>query len=108
MHHFFMLANMNDLETLVVEMAAGLKLLTGMLGLTVAMLPDAERTLVLNALTALETQNGPAEEPGQSQVATRASAEAAKTLAGLIEKFAAELAATREQVDSPQPGPAIA
>jgi hypothetical protein len=66
---------MTDLETLVVEMAAGLKLLTGMLGLTVALLPEADRVIVLKALVALQTESGPTENTDQSKLATRSSAE---------------------------------
>ena len=88
-------SSMNDLETLVVEMAAGLKLLTGMLGLTVALLPDADRAIVLKALAALQTESGPAEDTDQSKVATRSSAEAGRALMTMIENFAADVAARR-------------
>ena len=86
---------MNDLETLVIELAAGVKLLAGMLGLTVALLPEADRMVVMKALTALQAESGSAENTDQSTTATRSSVEAAKTLATLIENFADEIATTR-------------
>jgi len=46
---------MTELEIRVTEMGAGLKLLTGILGLAVSLLPDADRAVVLKALTALQT-----------------------------------------------------
>jgi hypothetical protein len=82
---------MTDTETLMIEMAAGLKLVTGMLGLTVALLPAIDRALVLNALAAFETESGPQGETDHPELATRSSAEAARTLSLLIEKFAAEI-----------------
>ncbi|MGI4792530.1 MAG: hypothetical protein ACRYG8_00295 [Janthinobacterium lividum] len=85
---------MTETEALVIEMAAGLKLVTGMLGLTVALLPAADRALVLKALTALETESGPQGEIDHPELATRASAAAAKALFLLIEKFAVEIRST--------------
>ena len=86
---------MDDLESLIVEMAAGLKLVTGMLGLTVALLPEADRGVVLKALAALRTESDPAQDTDQSQVATRSAAEASTALTIMIEKFATELAADK-------------
>ena len=85
---------MTDAESLVTELAAGLKLVTGMLGLTVALLPEADRALVLKALAALETENGPKSATDHPSLATRSSADAAKTLSMLIEKFASEIRST--------------
>ncbi len=85
---------MTDTEALVLEMAAGLKLVTGMLGLTVALLPEADRALVLKALTALETENGPKSATDHPSLATRSSADAARALSMLIEKFASEIRST--------------
>ncbi len=86
---------MTDLETLVIEVAAGVKLLAGMLGLTVALLPEADRAVVMKALTALQTETSPAEDTDPLKTATKSSSEAAKSLAKLIEDFASEIAATR-------------
>lgn len=86
---------MTDLETRVIEMGAGLKLLTGILGLAVALLPDADRAVVLKALTALQTESGPEENSDESRVAARSEAQAGKALTVMIEKFAAEVAAAR-------------
>ena len=86
---------MTELETRVTEMGAGLKLLTGMLGLTVALLPDADRAIVLKALAALQTESGPEENTDKSRVAARSEVEAGKALTVLIERFAVELAAAR-------------
>lgn len=99
-----MVAAMTDLESLVTELAAGLKLVTGMLGLTVALLPVADRALVLDALAALEAENGPKDEAEQSRVAIRSAAEGARTLTLLVEKFATEIAATRGGPAPSQPG----
>ena len=99
-----MVAAMTDLESLVAEMAAGLKLVTGMLGLTVALLPAADRALVLDALAALEAENAPKDEAEQSQVATKSSAAGARTLTLLVEKFAAEIAASRDGPAPSSPG----
>ena len=85
---------MTDTESLVTELAAGLKLVTGMLGLTVALLPEADRALVLKALAALEAENGPKSSADHPSLATRSSAEAAKALSVLIEKFASEIRST--------------
>ena len=92
---------MTDIETLVIEMAAGLKLVTGMLGLTVALLPEADRALVLNALKALETDSGAQDETGHPGLAARSSSEAAQALSMLIEKFASEIKSTRDSVVEP-------
>ena len=86
---------MTDLETMVIEMAAGVKLLAGMLGLTVALLPEADRAVVMKALAALQAEADPAEDTDPSRTATRSSAEAAKALATLVENFAGEIAMTR-------------
>ena len=86
---------MNDLESMVVEMAAGLKLLTGILGLTVALLPEADRSVVLKALDALRTESDPAQDTDQSHVAARSAAEASVALTIMVEKFSAEIAASR-------------
>ena len=86
---------MNDLETMVIEMAAGLKLLVGMLGLTVALLPEADRAVVVKALAALQAEGSLAEDTDRSKTATKSSVEAAKALTTLIENFASEIAATR-------------
>ncbi len=83
---------MTDLETLVIEMAAGLKVLTSTAALTAALLPPAERQVVLDALTALSAESLPGDLAEQSQVVNQASAEAAKALAAQIAGFAAELA----------------
>ena len=85
---------MTDIESTVIEMAAGLKLVTGMLGLTVALLPEADRALVLKALAALETGSGPQGETHHPELAAKSSAEAARTLSLLIEKFATEIRST--------------
>ncbi len=85
---------MTDTETLVTEMAAGLKLVTGMLGLTVALLPADDRALVLKALAALETENSSKGEADHPSLSIRSSAEAAKVLSTLIEKFASEIRST--------------
>ena len=85
---------MTDTETLVTEMAAGLKLVTGMLGLTVALLPAVDRALVLKALAVLEIENSPNSETDHPSLMVRSSAEAAKALAMLIEKFASEIRST--------------
>ena len=85
---------MTDTQSLVVEMAAGLKLVTGMLGPTVALLPEADRALVLKALAALETENGPQSATDHPSLATRSSADAARALSMLIEKFANEIWST--------------
>lgn len=92
---------MTDTETLVIEMAAGLKLVTGMLGLTVALLPAADRALVLDALAALEAESGPQGETNHPGLATRSSAEAARALSMLIEKFAGEIRSTRDSAAEP-------
>lgn len=86
---------MTELETRVTELGAGLKLLTGMLGLTVALLPDADRAVVLKALAALQTESGPGENTDESRVAARSEAEAGQALTVMIENFAAEVAAAR-------------
>ena len=86
---------MTDLEMRVAEMGAGLKLITGMLGLTVALLQDADRAVVLNALAALQTDSGPEEDTEESRVAAKSALEAGKALTILIEKFAAEIEAVR-------------
>lgn len=88
------MAGMTDTEALVIEMAAGLKLVTGMLGLTVALLPEADRVLVLKALTALEAENGPQGDTDRPGLATRSAAEAARALSQLIEKFSDEIRST--------------
>ncbi len=88
---------MDDLETLVVEMAAGVKLLTGMLGLTVALLPEADRAIVLKALAALQTEANPPEDTDQSKVAAKSASEAGKALTRMIEQFAAEIAVKRDE-----------
>ena len=85
---------MTDTETLVTEMAAGLKLVTGMLGLTVALLPSDDRALVLKALAALEAENSLRGATDHPSLAAKSSAEAAKTLSVLIEKFASEIKLT--------------
>ena len=87
---------MTDLENLVIEMAAGLKLLASMLGLTVALLPEADRAVVMRSLTALQNEAAPAENTNESSTATSSTVEAARTLASLIENFTSEIAATRE------------
>ena len=92
---------MTDTETLVVEMAAGLKLVTGMLGLTVALLPEADRALVLSALAALETESGAQGETDHPELARRSSADAARTLSLLIEKFASEIRSTGGSAHDP-------
>ncbi len=89
---------MTKLETRVTEMGAGLKLLTGMLGLTVALLPDADRAVVLKALAALQTESGPEENTDESRVAARSEVEAGKALTVMIERFAVEVAAARVSV----------
>ncbi len=86
---------MTELETRVTELGAGLKLLTGMLGLTVALLPDADRAVVLKALAALQTESGPGANTDESRVAARSESEAGKALTVMIENFAAEIAAVR-------------
>ncbi len=91
-------SKMTDLETLVIEMAAGLKLLAGMLGLTVALLPEADRAVVLKSLAALQNEGAPAENTDEATTATSSTVEAAKTLAALIENFTSEIAATRGKV----------
>ena len=88
---------MDDLETLVVEMAAGVKLLTGMLGLTVALLPDADRAIVLKALAALQAEANPPENTDQSKLAAKSTSDAGKALTRMIEQFAVEIAATRNE-----------
>ncbi len=88
---------MDELETLVVEMAAGVKLLTGMLGLTVALLPDADRAIVLKALAALQTEASPPEDTDRSKITAQSASEAGKALTTMIERFAAEIAATRNE-----------
>ena len=88
------LESMTDTESLVTELAAGLRLVTGMLGLTVALLPPDDRALVLKALAALESENSPKGEADHQGLATRSSAEAAKALSTLIEKFAGEIRST--------------
>lgn len=85
---------MTDTEALVIEMAAGLKLVTGMLGLTVALLPAADRALVLKALAALEIESGPQGDTDHPGLATRSAAEAARALSLLIERFAGEIRST--------------
>ena len=87
---------MTEVENLVFEMAAGLKLLTNMLGLTIALLPEADRAVALDALAALQEESSPAEHTARSEVATRSLAEAGSTMTTMIEKFAAEIAAARE------------
>ena len=86
---------MIELEARVTEIGAGLKLLTGMLGLTVALLPEADRAVVLKALAALQTERGPEEDTDTSRVAARSESEAGKALTVMIKKFAAEVAAAR-------------
>ncbi len=78
-------------EALLADLGAGVKLLTGMLGLTVALLPAADRAFVVNALAALQDDGG-RESAG---LAAHASAEAARALMVLIERFAVEVAAAR-------------
>lgn len=93
---------MTDTESLVIEMAAGLKLVTGMLGLTVALLPAADRALVLDALAALQTEGGPQDgtahqgKTAPPDLAARSSSEAARALALLVEKFAGEISSARD------------
>jgi len=87
--------DMTELETRVTELGAGLKLLTGMLGLTVALLPDADRAVVLKALAALQTESSPGANTDEARVAARSESEAGKALTVMIEKFAAEIAAVR-------------
>ena len=86
---------MTELEARVTELGAGLKLLTSMLGLTVALLPDADRAVVLKALAALQTESGSAENTDESRVAAGSESEAGKALTMMIERFAAEVAAVR-------------
>ncbi len=88
---------MNDLETLVIEVAAGVKLMTGILGLTVALLPEDDRAIVLKALAALQAEAEPTEDTARSQLSTRSAAEAGRALTMMVEKFAAEIAASRNQ-----------
>ena len=85
---------MTDTDSVVIEMAAGLKLVTGMLGLTVALLPEADRALVLKALAALEAGNAPQGAADRPDLATRSSADAARALSMLIETFASEIRST--------------
>ena len=87
---------MTDTETLVIEMAAGLKLVTGMLGLTVALLPAADRALVLDALAALQTEGDLQDGTAPPGLAARSSSEAARALALLVEKFAGEIGSARD------------
>lgn len=83
-------------EALLADLGAGVKLLTGMLGLTVALLPPGDRAFVLNALAALQADSGRRETVGPApQLAAHASAEAARALSVLIERFALEVAAAR-------------
>ena len=82
---------MTDLEALVIEMGAGVKLLTGMLGLPVALLPE-----VLKALTALRAEAELPSNTEHSHIAAKSSVEAGRALTVMIEKFAAEIAASRQ------------
>jgi len=86
---------MTELEMRVAELGAGLKLLTGMLGLTIALLPDADRAVVLQALAALQTESDPGADTDESRVAARSESEAGKALTVMIENFASEVAAVR-------------
>ena len=95
---------MTDLEKRVIELGAGLKLLTGMVGLIVALLADADQAVVLEALAALQTESGPAENTDEARVAARSEAEAGRVLATMIERFAAEVAAARISPRDDVPG----
>lgn len=85
---------MTELETRTAEIGAGLKLVTGILGLTVALLPEADRAVVLKALEALQTESG-SRETDKSRVAAKSEFEASDALTTMIKKFAAEVAAAR-------------
>lgn len=92
-------------EALLADLGAGVKLLTGMLGLTVALLPAADRAFVLTALAALQDDSGRRETAGPApQLAAHASAEAARALTVLIERFSLEVAAARAAGGSAPPG----
>ena len=84
-----------DAEALLADLGAGVRLLTGMLGLTVALLPAADRTFVLSALAALQDDSGRQTAGPGPQLAAHASAEAARALTVLIERFSLEVAAAR-------------
>ncbi len=86
---------MTELEARVAEIGAGLKLLTGMLGLTVALLPEVDRAVVLKALAALQAESAPGEGRDESRVAAKSQSEASAALTLLIRNFAAEVAANR-------------
>lgn len=85
---------MNDADVLNLNLAAGIKLLTGMLGLTVALLPAADREIVLAALAALEADNASHLLLGEPS-ADAASFQAAKALETFIKRFAAEIETRR-------------
>ena len=84
-----------DSEALLADLGAGVRLLTGMLGLTVALLPATDRAFVLNALAALQDDSGRQTAAPGPQLAAHASAEAARALTVLIERFSLEVAAAR-------------
>ncbi len=80
-----------DHAALLADLSAGVKVLTGMLGLTVALLPTADRAFVLNALAALQADGG---EPGQGA--------AAQALSVLVERFSVDVANARAAGDPPR------